>query len=228
VLAGLCFGALCYKPHFALLVPLALALGGHWRAIVAAACSAATLILLSVALFGWETWQAFFATAGGAHSMYESGRILFSGFVSPFGAMRLMGASTSVAYAVQAVFTLIAALAVGIVWQRRLSLPVRNAVLVSATLVALPLSLLYDMMLGAIAACWLVRGASKDALPAWEKTSLALIYAAMLDSRALAEQFSLPVNTIAALTLFGFAARRAWHEMGLGEHSRRQVATPAR
>jgi hypothetical protein len=107
-------------------------------------------------------------------------------------------------------------------------LPVRNAVLVSATLVALPLSLLYDMMLGAIAACWLVRGASKDALPAWEKTSLALIYAAMLDSRALAEQFSLPVNTIAALTLFGFAARRAWHEMGLGEHSRRQVATPAR
>jgi len=226
--AGLCFGALCYKPHFALLVPLALALGGHWRAIVAAACSAATLILLSVALFGWETWQAFFATAGGAHSMYESGRILFSGFVSPFGAMRLMGASTSVAYAVQAVFTLIAALAVGIVWQRRLSLPVRNAVLVSATLVALPLSLLYDMMLGAIAACWLVRGASKDALPAWEKTSLALIYAAMLDSRALAEQFSLPVNTIAALTLFGFAARRAWHEMGLGEHSRRQVATPAR
>ena len=228
ILAGLCFGALCYKPHFALLVPLALALGGHWRAIVAAACSAATLILLSVALFGWETWQAFFATAGGAHSMYESGRILFSGFVSPFGAMRLMGASTSVAYAVQAVFTLIAALAVGIVWQRRLSLPVRNAVLVSATLVALPLSLLYDMMLGAIAACWLVRGASKDALPAWEKTSLALIYAAMLDSRALAEQFSLPVNTIAALTLFGFAARRAWHEMGLGEHSRRQVATPAR
>jgi len=228
VLAGLCFGALCYKPHFALLVPLALALGGHWRAIVAAACSAATLILLSVALFGWETWQAFFATAGGAHSIYESGRILFSGFVSPFGAMRLMGASTSVAYAVQAVFTLIAALTVGIVWQRRLSLPVRNAVLASATLVALPLSLLYDMMLGAIAVCWLVRGAGKDALPAWEKTALAVIYAVMLDSRALAEQLSLPVNTIAALTLFAFAARRAWHEMGLGEQSPRQVATPAR
>jgi alpha-1,2-mannosyltransferase len=228
VLAGLCFGALCYKPHFALLVPLALALGGHWRAIVAAACSAATLILLSVALFGWETWQAFFATAGGAHSIYESGRILFSGFVSPFGAMRLMGANISVAYAVQAVFTLIAALTVGIVWQRRLSLPVRNAVLASATLVALPLSLLYDMMLGAIAACWLLRGAGKDALPAWEKTALAVIYAAMLDSRALAEQLSLPVNTIAALTLLAIAARRAWHEMGLGEHSRQQVATPAR
>ena len=213
ILAGLCFGALCYKPHFALLVPLALALGGHWRAFLAAAGAAAALVLLSVGLFGVETWLAFIATAGASHSMYESGRILFGGFVSPFGAMRLMGAGIGASYAAQAGFTLVAAGVVAIVWRRRLSLPTRAAVLASATLVAVPLALLYDLMLGAVAACWLLRGAGRETLPAWETTVLAAAYAAMLDSRGLAEQLSLPVNTIAAVGLFALALRRAWREM---------------
>ena len=215
ILAGLCFGALCYKPHFALLVPLALGVGGHWRAFLAAAVSAATLMLISLALLGLGTWQAFVATAGASHSMYESGRILFGGFVSPFGAMRLMGASIPAAYAVQGVFTVIAAIVVGIVWRRGLSLPVRGAVLASATLLAVPLSLLYDMMIGAVAGCWLLRGAGEKNMAAWEKTALALVYAAMLDSRGLAEELSLPVNTICALVLFGLATRRASRELGV-------------
>ena len=71
-------------------------------------------MLLSVAFFGWGTWQAFIATAGASHTMYESGRILFGGFVSPFGAMRLMRASVGISYAVQAVFTVVAGAVVAI------------------------------------------------------------------------------------------------------------------
>ena len=59
ILAGLCFGALCYKPHFALLVPVALLAGRHWRALGAALGSAAALCGLSLIVFGWETWQSF-------------------------------------------------------------------------------------------------------------------------------------------------------------------------
>ncbi|MFZ2005684.1 MAG: glycosyltransferase family 87 protein, partial [Stellaceae bacterium] len=228
ILAGLCFGALCYKPHFALLVPLALGIGGHWRAFLAAAISAATLVLLSLALFGLGTWQAFIATVGASHAMYESGRILFGGFVSPFGAMRLMGASIAASYAVQGVFTVMAAAVVGMVWRRGLSLPVRSAVLASATLLAVPLSLLYDMMIGAVAGCWLLRGAGRDTIPTWEKTALALTYAAMLDSRGLAEKLSLPVNTICALVLFGLATRRAARELGITWPARLRVAAPTR
>src|SRR5207302_8005780 len=62
--AGLLFGALCYKPQFALLLPLALAAGGHWRAFAATAASAAAFVLLSLALFGADTWLAWFATIG--------------------------------------------------------------------------------------------------------------------------------------------------------------------
>jgi glycosyl transferase family 87 len=227
-LAGLCFGALCYKPHFALLVPLALAVGGHWRAFVAAAASASVLVLISVALLGWDTWHAFLITVGASHSMYESGRILFGGFVNPFGAMRLWGASVAVSYAVQALFTAIAAAVVAIVWRRGASLPARAAVLASATLVAVPLSLLYDLMLGAVAGCWLVRGQGRSCA-SWEKTVLAISYAALIDSRSLADQITLPVNTIAALALFALAARRAFAELGWVRFSRTPaVATPTR
>jgi alpha-1,2-mannosyltransferase len=229
VLAGICFGALCYKPHFALLVPLALAVGGHWRAFFAAAVSAAALMLGSLALLGWESWHGFLLTAGASHSVYESGRILFGGMVSPFGAVRLIGGSVALAYAVQAVFTVVAVAVVTVVWRRGSSLPVRNAVLASATLVAIPLALLYDLMLGTIAACWLLRGGQKTAMQGWEKTTLAILYAALLDSRGLAEQFSLPVTTMAALGLFGLATHRAWRELGGVRLSRGQpAATPTR
>jgi hypothetical protein len=228
VLAGLCFGALCYKPHFALLVPVALAAGGHWRAFVAAAGAAAAGLLLSAALLGGEAWHAFLLTAAASHSMYESGRILFAGFVSPFGAVRLIGGGVALGYAVQAVFMLVAGVTVAWVWRRGASLPVRSAVLASATLVAIPLALLYDLMLGTIAACWLLRGDGKSTT-VWEKTVLAILYAVLLDSRALAEKFSLPVNTIAALGLFALATRRAWRELGGVRLSRRQpAATPTR
>src|SRR5437763_6655473 len=101
MLAGLCFGALCYKPHFGLLMPLALAAGGHWRAFAGGAVSAAGLALISLLLFGAGTWEAFLATAAGSHAVYESGRILFAGMVSPFGGVRLLGGGVALAYAVQ-------------------------------------------------------------------------------------------------------------------------------
>jgi alpha-1,2-mannosyltransferase len=229
VVAGICFGALCYKPHLALLVPLALAAGGYWRAFAAAAVTATALVLASAAMLGWETWRAFILTAGASHAMYESGRILFGGFVSPFGAMRLMGAGVGPSYAVQAVFSAIAATVVAIVWRRGAALHARAAVLASATLVAIPLSLLYDLMLGAVAGCWLLRGQGKRAAAPWEKTVLAVAYAALIDSRNLAEGLSLPVNTILALAIFALAARRAFDELGWINLWRQQsAASPTR
>jgi hypothetical protein len=143
--------------------------------------------------------------------------------------MRLMRASVGISYAVQAVFTVVAGAVVAIVWRRGVSLPARSAVLASATLVAVPLSLIYDMMLGAIAACWLLRVTDRKAMPAWEKTTLTLVYVALLDSRTLGEGLSLPVNTICALILFGLATRRAARELGLSLPLRRSLgAAPTR
>lgn len=213
ILAGLCFGALCYKPHFGMLVPLALAAGGHWRCFAVAAASACLLALASVAVFGIETWQAFLATAGGSHAVYESGRILFAGMVSPFGAVRLLGGAVALAYAVQAGASLVAAAATILVWRRGLSLPTRAAVLASATLVAVPLALLYDLMLGAVAALWLVRGRDGAAARDWEWPILGVLYLVLLDGRYIAESWHVPVFPLAAAALFALSLGRGLREM---------------
>jgi alpha-1,2-mannosyltransferase len=212
IAAGILFGLLCYKPHFGVLVPIALAAGGYWRSFAAAAGSAGVLVLASLLLFGWETWQAFFVTAGAAHAVYESGRILFAGFANPFGAVRLLGGPVALAYAVQGVASLAAAALVLVAWRYRLSLPTRAAMLASVTLVAAPVAIFYDLMLGTIAVCWLVRDDSRP-LSGAEKTFFAGIALLLLDARHLGDSWHLPVAATAALGLFAIVTARAFREM---------------
>ncbi|MBV8776630.1 MAG: DUF2029 domain-containing protein, partial [Alphaproteobacteria bacterium] len=208
VLAGLCFGALCYKPHLALLVPVALAASGRWRCFAAAAAAAAGLAATSVAAFGWGTWRAFFITAGASHEMYESGRILFTGFASVFGGVRLLGGSVALAYALQGVAAVAAGAVVAVAWRRAVPLPTRAAVLAAGALLASPVSLLYDLMLPALAACWLLRGDGTARLTPAEKIVLAGLFVLLLDPRRLAATLHLPVAPLAVVAVFAIAVRR--------------------
>src|SRR6185437_2679218 len=89
VAAGLLWGALIYKPHLAMMMPIALLAGRNWRAFIAMAASAAAISLL---WFGAGTWQAFFTEAQSAASSFTTGRVGFAGLVSLFSAARLLGA----------------------------------------------------------------------------------------------------------------------------------------
>jgi hypothetical protein len=177
VLAGLLFGAVCYKPHFGLLIPVALAAGGHWRAFAAAAASVLTFCGLSILLFGWETWDAYLTLLSGAPSLYSAGvhDNMFA-MATPFGAARSFGVAPDPAYVVQGVATLIAAAAVGIVWHRRLSLPVRAAILTAATPLAIPIALVYDLLLSAVAIAWIVRAGQEQGFQPWQRVALTLLF----------------------------------------------------
>jgi Glycosyltransferase family 87 len=201
VVAGVLFGALCVKPHFALLVPVALAAGGRWRAFAAAFACAATLCLLSLVVFGWPTWHAFLTAVTGSQAVYASGRIPFGGFVTPFGAAMLLGATGTLAGLVQAGATVAAAGFVAWVWRRGLPLPIRAASLVSATLVAVPLALFYDLVLAGVAAAWLLRGEAEYRLPEWGKVALAALYVLSLNPRGIAAHLHFPAGPLIAVAL---------------------------
>jgi len=207
ILAGLCFGALCYKPHFALLVPVALLAGRHWRALCAAFGAAAVLCSLTLIVFGWETWHGFLAAAAGSHATYESGRINLGALVTPFGGILLAGGTPKAAYMAQAAATLGAGVLVAIVWRRGLPLPVRAATLAAATLVAIPVALIYDLMLAAVAAAWLVR--DPVGLAGWEKAVLAALFALSMVPPGLAEALHFPAGPIVALSVLALTAGRA-------------------
>lgn len=215
--AGLLFGALCYKPHFGLLIPLALVMAGQWRAIAGAATSAVALISLSIATLGWQSWVAFIVAITGSHTIYESGQVDFAAFVSSFGAVRLMGGGPELAYAVQGAVSVAAAALVAVVWRRGLSLPTRAATLAAATLVALPLILFYDFMLAGIAMAWLVRAGREGGFMPWEKTVLLTAFVAPLLSRGFGSSFHVPIATIAAFALLALCAVRAYRELRAAE-----------
>src|SRR5204863_2387298 len=212
IAAGILFGLLCYKPHFGVLVPIALAAGGYWSSFLAAGCSAAALVLISLALFGWETWHGFFVTAGTSHAVYESGRILFAGFANPFGAVRLVGGPVAVAYAVQGAAMLFAAALVFTVWRYRLSLPIRAATLAAASVVAAPVAIFYDLMLGTIAACWLMHDENHPISPI-EKTFFTAMTLLLFDVRHLGEAWHLPIAATASIGLLAITASRALREL---------------
>jgi hypothetical protein len=212
VWSGVLFGALCYKPHLGLLIPVALAAGRRGRAFAAAAASALALCGLSVILFGWQSWQDFFTAAAASHSTYEFGRINLAGVISPFGAARLLGVAVAPAYAVQAIASLTAMALVAWVWWRDCSLEVRAATLLAATLLAVPVVLLYDLMLAALAALWLLRAARRTGFLPWEKASIVLIFIVPLLTLGLGQSWHLPVAPLAAILLLANALRRAQRE----------------
>ena len=211
-LAGMLFGALCYKPHFGLLIPIALLAAGRWRAVAGAAVSALSLVALSGAALGWDSWQAFIVALTGSHTTYESGQVDFAAMISSFGAVRLMGGSPALAYAAQGAAMLVAAALVAIVWRRNLSLEVRAATLAAATLVALPLILFYDFMMAAVALAWLVRAGRRSGFLPWEKLTMAGVFIAPMLARGLGTSTHLPVGTAACFALLGLCAMRAWRE----------------
>jgi alpha-1,2-mannosyltransferase len=214
IAAGLLFGALCYKPHFALLVPVALIAGRHWQAFTGAFVSATVLCLLSLTLFGWQTWHAFLTAAAESHVVYESGQVAFGGFITPFGAVLLLGGKPALAYSVQAIATAAAAVLVAIVWRSHLPLPLRAATLASATLVAVPLAIVYDLILAAIAGIWLLRSGGRYRLLEWERWTLAVLFVLTLNPRAIAEQLHLPVGPFAALAFAVLVATKALRPKG--------------
>ncbi len=175
----------------------------------------AALVVLSLTLFGWETWRAFFATALGAHATFDTSGIDIGALISVFGAVRLVGGGASLAYAAQIAAALAAAAAVALVWRRDLGLEVRAATLIAGTLVAVPVVLMYDDVLALVAGAWLVRrGCERGFLP-WEKSTLAVIYLFPMVSRLIGDDYRVPIGPVATIALLVFAAIHARRELAL-------------
>jgi alpha-1,2-mannosyltransferase len=202
VLAGAAFGLLCYKPHFGLLVPLALAAGRRWTAFVAAAATVAGAVAASICLFGVAPWREYLSAMSGSHAVYESGRINLAGFVTPFGAARLIGVPPAMAYALQIVATLVVAACVVRVWRGGASLSVRSGVLVAGTLLAVPVALFYDLILVTLGIAWLVRLGDEGRFQPWEKLALIGVYVVPLVSLPLGVEWRVPIGPLAAAAVF--------------------------
>jgi alpha-1,2-mannosyltransferase len=214
LIAGCLFGALCYKPHLGLLVPVALATGGHWRAFAAAAATASALALASLLLFGWQTWHDYLLTFAGSPELFTAGKAAkLSGLVTPFGAARLLGVGDAAGRGLQAGATVIAAGLVGWIWRCHVGLPVRAGALLAGTLIAAPVVLLYDLLLTVVAIAWLVRTGRERGFLAGEKAILVAVFLTPLYQIQISEATRLSPGALATVALMALCVIRARREL---------------
>ena len=145
-LAGFLTGCLCYKPQFAILLPVALAAAGLWRAFAAAAVTVAALCLLSTACFGFGIWQAWL------QSLPEYGLLLAENLdrlqtmmPTVTASLLVLGVDRAAVQWVQAAVALAALAGVWLVF-RRGSGRLQAAALCAAAFLVTPYAFVYDML----------------------------------------------------------------------------------
>ena len=139
LLAGLLFGiAAAVKPQFAILIPVALLAGRHWRAIGGAVAGFVAMLLLSLpfGLFLWPDWLAMI----GQHPGIVSGYGLDMLGASPMLALKVLGLPLWL----DLPFVLFA---VWLVWRafRADDVKMQVLILLAATLIASPYAIRYEL-----------------------------------------------------------------------------------
>jgi hypothetical protein len=208
LLAGLAFGALCYKPQLAVLLPLGLAVSGRWRARGAMGARAAALGALSLLLFGAPVWSAFLAEAPLARAVLEQGLVDPEKMVSLFAAIRLLGGGLNLAYAAQAALAVAVGLALVSALRRTGGALEQVVLIAAATLPATPFALDYDLALLALPLAWLASRALATGFLPYEKILLLAAYALPGFARPLAQAVHLPLAPAILVLLFAALVRR--------------------
>lgn len=213
LVAGVLLGLTAYKPQFALLWPLALLAGRHWRAAAAAVATVLAMTAATLWAYGDAPWRAFVANLPWTRSVIlERGGLESYKLESAFAAVRLLGGSVAQAYALQAVVALAAAATLAFIWWRPLDPRLKLAALVSATLLFTPYCVDYDLtMLGPALAALAALGVSRGFGP-WEKSLLALAWAMPLAARPVAMVLHLPLGFLCIAALHATVVARAWRE----------------
>lgn len=206
--AGGVLGMLCYKPHYFLLVPTALAAGRRWYSLGALAVTVTGLVSASILVYGWETWRAFFAFAPFVAKHSFDGTFGYWAYASWYSNIRLAGGPPWLALFVQCLAVAAAEAVTAVVWYRGSRLAVRGATLAAATLVAAPVMVSYDLSLAVVAVAWIYWDSRRTGPLPWEKCVLGVDWILALFGRNLGEKTHLPLLPLIGVSLLVLALRR--------------------
>jgi alpha-1,2-mannosyltransferase len=220
-LAGLFFGALSFKPQLAAVIPLALLVTGRWRALRSMVLTATALALLTLPLFGWETWRAFLEETPLARETLERGLVDPAKMQSVFSAIRVLGGGVSLAWVAQGAASLLALAGLVYVLRRTRDGRRLGALAACAACLATPFLLDYDLTLLIVPIAVVFDEAIAGGFAPYEKTTLFAAYLLAGFARPLAEFAHLPLTPIIVSALMFVVARRC-----LSGAARAKLASP--
>ena len=206
VLAGVLIGALTYKPHLGLLIPIALAAGGHWRAFIAATLTATLMAAAAWATFGADSWVAFFfSIAHTSQAFLSDGWADWSKLQTTFGLIRAIGGTEPLAWNLQAGVAAGTAVAVAWLWRRRVAYDLKAAALSAGAMLATPYLYTYDLVLLALPLAFLFRLARAHGALPYEMAGIGFACLLVL----IFPFVTAPVGFAAVLIVAALIARRA-------------------
>lgn len=176
VLAGLAAGLLTVKPQFGLLIPIAFAAAGCWRAFAAAAATGAALAAFSIVLFGPESWLAFKDAVTGHGGLMSTDIFPYHKLVTPLGFLTLTGAPAALAMVGQAAVALMLAGFVFYVWRHTEQWDLRAMALIAAAPLATPYAFYYELTIFVPALFLLARRGMDNGWLPWERPALASLW----------------------------------------------------
>jgi hypothetical protein len=209
-LAGVLIGCLAYKPQYGVLIPIALVAGRRWSTIGAAAASVAALVAISFVTLGAGVWHAFADSMTFTQTVVlEQGGTGWEKIQSIFSAARMWGAGVHLAYAVQTTLTLLLAASLAWLWQSDAAFELKASALATASLLATPYVLDYDLVVLAVALAFFVRYGLDRGFRSYEISLLAAAWIVPLLSRGIAGVTGIPLGLLVLLALYGVTLRRA-------------------
>ena len=214
ILAGVLIGLLAYKPQFGVLIPLVLATSGRWQVFAAAAVTVIAASAASLAVFGIESWIAFFeSTSFTRHVVLEAGGTGWQKIQSVFSATRMWGGGIKAAYAAQLTAGAIIVVSLVWLWRSPAAYPLKAAALTTGSLLATPYVLDYDLVVLAVSMAFLTAHCLKDGFRNYEVTLLAVAWAMPLVTRSIADAIHLPFGLLVMIAVYGLILRRALHDI---------------
>lgn len=222
ILAGVLFGLLTVKPQLGILLPIMLLVTGRWWTIVAAMITASALMVGASHMFGPEVWSDFIQKVIPQQRwlLENGGGLLFLMVSSVFYAGRLVGLPLDLAWNLQGLVSFLAVAAVIWTYWRRRDPALSMALLVTATFLASPYMLNYDMVIfGFIAAALRQRGGNTAV-----DHALGLVVWSLPVSMMLLGMIQVP---FAPMVLMAFAGRLLWRLSKEDELRKKTLETPA-
>jgi len=209
-LAGVLIGLLAYKPQFGVMIPIALLASQRWSSIAAAVATIAALLALSFVTLGGDVWHAFADSTHFTQTVVlEQGGTGWEKIQSAFSAARNWGADVHTAYAIQIALGVTLAATLAWLWRSDAAFELKASALATASLLATPYVVDYDLVVLAISIAFLVRHGFARGFHDYEISALAAAWIVPLLSRAIAGATGIPLGLIVMLVLYGLTLRRA-------------------
>jgi hypothetical protein len=190
--------------------------------VLAAIATVAALVAVSFATLGGSVWHAFADSMNFTQTVVlEQGGTGWEKIQSAFSAARNWGADVRTAYAIQGALGLTLATTLAWLWHSDAAFELKASALATASLLATPYVLDYDLVVLAISIAFLARHGFKCGFRDYEISVLAAAFIVPLISRGLAGASGIPSGLIVMLALYVATLHRAMAD-------RENVAIPAR